>query len=642
MYYTHDVADGWYTKSGVTLTTGNNSFSGTLGVRDSDGKTPQSMSVQNPGYDTTNYAANFSSTLEMYNNGAGYTAWPKTGTGVNATKEDCNNISVNVTTGYRLASITVTNPGSGYTATPTVTITGGIGSISSPAATATLGYPVASVTVTNGGDHYNMAPTVSFSGGGGGCALCSDAAATASVVTTSTTVYSVASVTLTAGGTGYTSAPTVNFSGGSGSGAAATATVSASNVTTYAIDHVDLNCSSTSTTSCIGYTTANVIFGTDGGGSGAAATTTISQKSKGTYYINSIPISVQGSGYTYDPPITISGGGGSGATATAQISGGTKYGNVWLITSLAQTKTGGRSMLQMEVASPVLGFAPGGALTLDGPCNNCYSPPNSSQFTVSGADSNSCSETADSPHPAIDGYDDPNNPTTPSSVSSIDTAIGNVGREINYTGAGGSPSVENGYASLGPTMTTPTGLNELISNITTTAQSIGAAAGGHVYTGTPANVNDSNIALGSCPTHNVNDASCHTVIDVVQGNATLNGNGSGYGILVVEGTLNFSGTFTWYGPIFVVGDGIFHYSGGGTGNIQGALFVAKIWNGNGTTYPFTPLLGSNGQPNTSWSGGGTNAINFDHCWSTNLMNAIQGTYTSTSTYKVLSLKILPY
>jgi hypothetical protein len=128
----------------------------------------------------------------------------------------------------------------------------------------------------------------------------------------------------------------------------------------------------------------------------------------------------------------------------------------------------------------------------------------------------------------------------------------------------------------------------------------------------------------------------------VQGNATINGTGSGYGILVVEGTLSYSGTFTWYGPIFVVGDGVFHYNGGGTGIIQGSLLVAKIWNGNGITYPYTPLLASNGPPSSTWTGGGTNGINFDHCWSTDLMSAIKGTYTSTTTLKVLSLRALPY
>ena len=71
---------------------------------------------------------------------------------------------------------------------------------------------VGSVTITTGGSGYTSAPTVTFSGGGG-----SVAAGTAVL-----TSGAVTSVTLTNAGTGYTSAPTVSFSGGGGSGAAGT------------------------------------------------------------------------------------------------------------------------------------------------------------------------------------------------------------------------------------------------------------------------------------------------------------------------------------------------------------------------------------------------------------------------------------
>src|ERR1051326_1089102 len=157
-----DLAGGYNPpdqKAGVTFTTGNQSFSGTLYVSvASQDKKPTSLTVQKPGYDTTNYTnGTFTSTLELY--GPPAAAWP-----------DCNNLIFTTNTGYRLASINVTNGGSGYTASTTATISGGIGS-NEPTATATIGYPISSVTVTNGGDHYNSAPTVSFSGGGAGCSL---------------------------------------------------------------------------------------------------------------------------------------------------------------------------------------------------------------------------------------------------------------------------------------------------------------------------------------------------------------------------------------------------------------------------------------------------------------------------------------
>src|SRR5213594_1779920 len=215
-------------KTNVTLNdVGNKSAHGTLYVSTANDKSPSSFLVDYPGQDTTGYTATtFSSTLTIYVSPSTTTAWP-----IHTGQQDCNNIPVTATTGYRLQSITVTSGGSGYTATPTVSITGGTGNSSggstNPTATATLGFPVSSVTVTSGGNRYTSAPTVSFTGGGGGCGVCTSATATASVVTTSTWVYPVDHVNVTAGGSGYTSPPTVSFSGGGGSGAAATASISA-------------------------------------------------------------------------------------------------------------------------------------------------------------------------------------------------------------------------------------------------------------------------------------------------------------------------------------------------------------------------------------------------------------------------------
>jgi hyaluronate lyase len=65
---------------------------------------------------------------------------------------------------------------------------------------------VASVTVSNQGSGYTSAPIVSFSGGGG-----SGAVATATV-----SAGKIIGVIMISGGSGYTSAPTVSFSGGGG------------------------------------------------------------------------------------------------------------------------------------------------------------------------------------------------------------------------------------------------------------------------------------------------------------------------------------------------------------------------------------------------------------------------------------------
>jgi len=281
-------------------------------------------------------------------------------------------------------------------------------------------------------------------------------------------------------------------------------------------------------------------------------------------------------------------------------------------------------MLQMEVATPVLGFGFGGALTLDGPNPVVDAMPNSDNFTIKGADKNLCNETADEDHPAIDGYDDPN--ATPP-THSVQDIISSLPRPDHYTGAGGTPSVQNGYASLGEAMTTPTGLESLINK---TYNKPGANHYGN---------NPSSIALGDCPTKNTSDASCKTVIDYVEGDLTLNGNATGYGTLVVTGTLTMDGNFTWYGLVLVIGDGVMNFNGGGNGQIVGQLIDAKIWD----SYTAKNKLSSLGSPTFKWNGGGVNAVQFDHCWSTKLIDALDWTPPpTTKPLKILSFRILPY
>jgi hypothetical protein len=583
-------------KSGVTFAASgqNKSFSGTLFVSSANDKTPTSMSVQNPGYDASGYDdPTLSSQLELVSG-----AW-----------SDCGNITVTATTGYRIASINLTNGGSGYTSNPTVTITGGVGSTSNPTATVTRGFPITGLTLTSGGTNYTSVPSISFTGGGGG----TGAAATSTIITTSTMTYPVASITITSGGIGYTSAPTVSLSGGGGSGATATAGITETTVTTYPVESITVTSGGT------GYSSSSppTITLSGGGGSGATATPTITMMATGFFYVSAINIDSQGSGYTSNPTVTITapGGGGTTATATAQISGGTKFGKVWLLTSLAQTATGARAMAQMEISSPVLGFALGGALTLAGPNPIIDAMPNSINFVIEGEDANSCSDAeAEEDHPAIDGFDDPNaNPPT----SSVETIIDSLPNPENYTGAGGTPSVQNGYSALGETMGTPAGLEAVIGAIYNTP-------GAQHYTSANVGTFDP-------------DDTTNTSITYVDGDLTLGGVGTGRGILVVTGTLNMSGNFTWYGLIFVVGDGHVEMNGGGNGEIYGSIFVAKIWDSSNV------LLSELGSPEFNWNGGGGNGVHYDHCYATNLMNAVPPiNYNSTRPLKVLSYKMLPY
>jgi hypothetical protein len=584
---------GFDHQDNVTFASGNQSGIGTLWVSDADNKSPAGFTVVNPGNGYT------SSPIGPTNLQLASGSWNGSG--------DCSNLQGTITTGYNIASISLTNGGSGYTSDPTVTISGGVGSTSQPTATISRGFPITGITLTSGGSGYSSTPTMSFSGGGG-----SGATATAHVTTMSTTVYPVVAVNVTAGGNGYTTAPTVMFSGGGGSGAVADANISTQTQSTYSVASVVVDMGG------MGYNPAfpPTITFSGGGGSGAAGVPVFSTSPSGTSYVDYVTVDMHGSGYTSNPNVDFSGGGGTGATAVSQVSGGTKYGQVWLLTSFAETITGARSMLQMEVASPVIGYAPGGALTLDGPSPIIDAMPNSDPFHIDGRDMPSCGEPADPPHPAIDGYDDPNSPTPTSSVETIKNSLP---RPDHYLGSGGTPSVENGYASLGETMTTPTGLNALMGAIYNTTGAV------HYTTATSGSFNPAATNVHS--------------VTYVDGDLTLNGNATGNGILVVTGAFNMGGDISWNGIIFVVGNGDMNYGGGGNGQINGSLFVAKIWD----NYTTKNLLSSMGSPSFHWNGGGGNGIYYDHCLTTNLMEAVPFTPPpSTLPLKILSLRILPY
>ena len=63
---------------------------------------------------------------------------------------------------YGVASVTITDGGSGYTSAPTVTFAAAPGGGTTATGTAVVQSGVASVTVTNGGNGYTSAPTVTF------------------------------------------------------------------------------------------------------------------------------------------------------------------------------------------------------------------------------------------------------------------------------------------------------------------------------------------------------------------------------------------------------------------------------------------------------------------------------------------------
>jgi FtsP/CotA-like multicopper oxidase with cupredoxin domain len=200
------------------------------------------------------------------------------GTGAAATAT----VSGGVITGFA-----ITNPGTGYTSAPSVTITDSTGPGTSATATATL--IITSFTVTAPGSGYTSVPTVGITDSAGGLGAGATATAAVSIIITAITP-----------GTGYTSVPTVGITGG---GAAATATATLKIV------------GFTVTAGGSGYASEPMVMLT-GGGATTAATPTATITADAIF---AVTVTNGGTNYT-SPSVLISAGGGSGALATATLS----------------------------------------------------------------------------------------------------------------------------------------------------------------------------------------------------------------------------------------------------------------------------------------------------------------------------------
>ena len=94
------------------------------------------------------------------------------------------------------------------------------------------------------------------------------------------------------------------------------------------------------------------------------------------------------------------------------------------------------------------------------------------------------------------------------------------------------------------------------------------------------------------------------VLTFVDGDFVLGpGSPTGQGTLIVTGKLTLNGNFNWNGVIMVLGTGEVYRSGGGNGNIYGAMFVAKFARTGASTDVF-------GAPTFDTSGGGNANIQY--------------------------------
>jgi hypothetical protein len=278
---------------------------------------------------------------------------------------------------------------------------------------------------------------------------------------------------------------------------------------------------------------------------------------------------------------------------------------VLTITALAVTPFGSRRMVQYTVAPAALGSAFGSfpsALTLDGN-GVSYTGPTGTQsghggnFQINGNDSNAPTGTS-SGVPAI-GY------TNSNDASSI---AASAVPSNNYLSPVGVPNV--GIVSLPTALQTPSGLNSLVLSITQNADL--------VLNPSPGNPLDQR----SLP---ANMSATNPMVIVVNGDFNLHGNGTGYGLLVVTGTLDYDPDASWNGVILVIGQGTFTSSKGGIGAINGAVFVAQILDGAGKLLP-DPNVGYSSYTQT----GGGLGIHYSSNW----VNATE----ALMPYQVLSFR----
>ncbi len=283
---------------------------------------------------------------------------------------------------------------------------------------------------------------------------------------------------------------------------------------------------------------------------------------------NTAPLLVDGNSSNADNYVCWN---GTNEVSQSSTCSSTNYKDVYHLTSLAVTSNGSRRMLQYELTqnSLDLGFDFPGALSLIGPSVSS-SFPNSNNFRIDGRNHTSCdgsSGTTTGGLPAIAVQ----NSTADASVTAA------IPRADHYTGTGSTPDVE--VASIPSVFQSPSSIEALLTSLKGKAP--------HVYGSNP-----SGIALGS---------SASPQFDFVDGDLTLSSS-RGYGVLVVTGTLTLSGNFGWQGAILVLGKGALVASGGGNGEFDGAILVAKSRDDSGN------VLSSLGTPTFNWSGGGGNGL----------------------------------
>ncbi|HKV25001.1 MAG TPA: pilus assembly PilX N-terminal domain-containing protein [Candidatus Acidoferrum sp.] len=282
------------------------------------------------------------------------------------------------------------------------------------------------------------------------------------------------------------------------------------------------------------------------------------------------------------------------------------------VTSFAVLPNGSERLLRYLVTATKMNLTVPSAVTLDG-----------KNTTFSGGSSNNWAD---------DGIDQQGGGPICSPVQPNVPALG-------YTNAGDFP----GYSFPKPSNYTGSSLAPPASNTasgTSTAVNISATIAANqnlAYLQTPASldamvqtISQNADAVLTGPVTNANMpgamSAANPMTVVVNGDFSMSGNFTGYGVLVVTGNFTATGTTGWNGIVMVVGLGQANVKG--TVQINGAVIVAQTQNPLGTELP---TLGAG---TYSVSGGGNGGVYYNSC----LVSSSQ----ATTSFKVLSFREINY
>ncbi len=314
------------------------------------------------------------------------------------------------------------------------------------------------------------------------------------------------------------------------------------------------------------------------------------------------------------------------------------------ITSLAVLPNGSKRLLQYVVAPLLVStqistqvdfptpplpsgipFNPGfpAALTMDGN-NVSYQDPGTPDYSVDGRDlgagictpAQTAVESIEYTNPADSSY-----PSILANVASVQNSYPGYPLGPPPTYAPTTPSIPNQSVptAVRQSWLTPATLDAVVQDITKSADVVipGPATGSNMPTWPSTN-----------PMMTV----------VVNGNLSLTRwNQTGYGLLLVTGTLTYDPDSTWNGIVLVIGQGVLLWSdrGHGIGGINGAVLVANTRDASGN------LLATLGPASFSGTGGSgrryssQGGIVYNSCW----VNSAGA--QAPLTYKILSFHEIP-